>query len=388
MTKTLTRAELYELVWTHPRTALAKELGVSDVAIGKHCTRAHVPAPPPGYWARLSAGKVQHRVSLPIRLPGQADTVEIGGDNQRRYWPGKEDLDEPLTAAVFVEDTEQQVSAAMKTIGRVVATRDLKLPDESQSRLLAAEARRRAKYQTHDWGWYKPYFDGPVQQRQLRIFNSLARALRPLYGRQEVCSEDVWVQGQGTLHFLMLRLDFGAVAMELRFQEPGEHVREGTKSVATTTLRVGSEGEQIGVREWSDKDGRKLEEQLTDVMTELLRRAELSLRAQEVWVFEQRKERRRELLEQMEARRLEEEKKRLAAIEAKKAKVRDEVMEVARRRRVAEDIRATVAALREHPEAGSAKFEAWSAHALEVAESMDPMNSALDKILGSFDVAR
>ncbi len=253
MTKTLTRAELHELVWTRPRTALAKELGVSDVAIGKHCKRAHIPAPPAGYWARLSAGKVQRRVSLPIRLPGQADTVEIGGDNQRRYWPGRENLDEPLTAAVFVEDTEQQVSAAMKTIGRVVATRDLKMPDESLSRLLGAEARRRAKYQTDDWDWYKPYFDEPVHQRQLRIFNSLARALRPLYGRQEVRSEDIWIQGRGTLHFLMLRLDFGAVAMELRFQEPGEHVREkGTKSVAATTLRVGTEGGHVGVEEWSD----------------------------------------------------------------------------------------------------------------------------------------
>ena len=389
MTKTLTRAELHDLVWTRPRTTLAKELGVSDVAIGKHCTRAHVPAPPPGYWARLSAGKTQRRESLPIRLPGQADTVEIGGDNQRRYWPAKENLDIPLTAAVFVEDTEQQVSAAMKTIGRVVATRDLKQPDESLSRLQAAEARRRAKYEANPWDLYKPCFDGPVHQRQLRIFNSLARALRPLYGRQEVCSEDIWVQGRGTLHLLVLSLDFGAVSMGLRFQEPGEHVREkGAKSVAATTLRVGTEDGHVGVQEWSDKDGCKLEEQLTDIMTELLRRAELSLRAQEVWVFEQRKERRRELLAQMEARRIQEEKKRLAAIEARKAKVRDEVMEVARRRRVAEDIRATVAALREHPEAGGLKFEAWSAHALEVAESMDPMNSALDEILGSFHVAR
>ncbi|WP_143696853.1 hypothetical protein [Variovorax sp. YR752] len=32
MTKTLTRTELYELIWTHPRSTLAKELGISDVA--------------------------------------------------------------------------------------------------------------------------------------------------------------------------------------------------------------------------------------------------------------------------------------------------------------------------------------------------------------------
>jgi len=40
--KTFTKAELYELVWSRPRTALAKELGLSDVAIAKHCVRARV----------------------------------------------------------------------------------------------------------------------------------------------------------------------------------------------------------------------------------------------------------------------------------------------------------------------------------------------------------
>ncbi|WP_039599558.1 hypothetical protein [Ralstonia sp. A12] len=50
------RRQLYDLVWSKPRTQLAKELGVSDVMIGKMCRQLNVPAPMPGYWASLAAG--------------------------------------------------------------------------------------------------------------------------------------------------------------------------------------------------------------------------------------------------------------------------------------------------------------------------------------------
>lgn len=45
----LTREELFALVWEKPTQELAKELGVSDVAVGKLCARLQVPKPPRGY---------------------------------------------------------------------------------------------------------------------------------------------------------------------------------------------------------------------------------------------------------------------------------------------------------------------------------------------------
>jgi len=33
--RTLSREELYELIWSMPTTKLAKELGISDVGLGK-----------------------------------------------------------------------------------------------------------------------------------------------------------------------------------------------------------------------------------------------------------------------------------------------------------------------------------------------------------------
>ena len=75
MSITLTRDQLYELVWSKPRSQIAKDLGISDVAIGKHCSGARIPAPPKGYWAKQAAGKSTLRLPLPIRLPGHSNTV-------------------------------------------------------------------------------------------------------------------------------------------------------------------------------------------------------------------------------------------------------------------------------------------------------------------------
>lgn len=50
--KIITREELYDLVWQKPTQQLAKELQVSDSAIGKWCKTMEVPKPPRGFWAR------------------------------------------------------------------------------------------------------------------------------------------------------------------------------------------------------------------------------------------------------------------------------------------------------------------------------------------------
>lgn len=55
--RSFTRRQLYELVWSKPIATVAAELGLSDVAIAKICSRHRIPTPPRGYWAKLQAGK-------------------------------------------------------------------------------------------------------------------------------------------------------------------------------------------------------------------------------------------------------------------------------------------------------------------------------------------
>lgn len=69
MTHTFSRREFYELVWSKPMTHLAKELGVSDVALHKVCRKHAIPNPPAGWWAKKAAGKKVQQIMLPAR-PG------------------------------------------------------------------------------------------------------------------------------------------------------------------------------------------------------------------------------------------------------------------------------------------------------------------------------
>lgn len=63
--RTITREELYAMVWSEPTVKVAKGLSVSDVAVGKLCKKLAVPKPPLGYWAKKAAGKPVRQIPLP-----------------------------------------------------------------------------------------------------------------------------------------------------------------------------------------------------------------------------------------------------------------------------------------------------------------------------------
>lgn len=62
---TLTRQQLYDLVWSKPVRDVAKDFGMSDVALAKRCRAVRVPIPPRGYWARAAADQKPRRTPLP-----------------------------------------------------------------------------------------------------------------------------------------------------------------------------------------------------------------------------------------------------------------------------------------------------------------------------------
>lgn len=389
MAKTLTRSELYELIWSRPRSTLSKELGISDVAIGKHCVRAHIPGPPPGYWARSKSAQASIRPALPLRMPGQSDEFTFGDPDRQRYWNRAEDLNEPLVPPVFAEDIELQLGAAMKEIGRITASKDPSSPHSSLKRLLSAEARRREQFEKERFGsYYKPYFDAPHHQRQLRLFSSISHALGRIYSGHEVYCRDEWVQGHGTLHFLRLRIHCGDTYMDLEILEPTDiRVSRKDKGVAVTTLRVGAEEGELGRQEWLDQPGKKLERQLETIVRAMLERAERALRANAQWKFERRVERRKEMLEEIETAKREKERKRLEAIAAHYKNVRQEVLDLAQQRRTANDIREVIDSLSSHPDLArgdTGLFEQWKTEAIKVADMLDPMARPLSELLKNF----
>jgi hypothetical protein len=72
---TVRRDKLYEEVWTTPLRHLAKQYGISDVALGKICRKLNIPRPGLGYWAKIEAGSPHKRVPLPARA--EITVVEI-----------------------------------------------------------------------------------------------------------------------------------------------------------------------------------------------------------------------------------------------------------------------------------------------------------------------
>lgn len=74
---TLTREELYKQVWSKPTIELAKEYGVSDVAIAKVCKKHNIPKPPLGYWAKIQHGHKVRRPALPPLDDPDLQTIHI-----------------------------------------------------------------------------------------------------------------------------------------------------------------------------------------------------------------------------------------------------------------------------------------------------------------------
>ncbi|QAZ39575.1 hypothetical protein C1M51_09075 [Methylibium sp. Pch-M] len=388
MGQTFTRQELYDLVWSQPRTTIAKQLGVSDVWVGKQCRTSHIPMPPAGYWARLQHGKRSLRPPLPIRLPGQLRTISVGETTPSVYWRRQESVDELILPPVIDEKIDAQVEAAARLIGKVSATRDLSTPHQGLSRVLKREADRRSKFAANGWSMDRPLFDGPIHQRQLRLFNSLCSAFERISARGEVSADSEWIQGVGTVHRLSLRVDFGGSQLNLRVLDPNLSASElGEKPPSATTLRVGSARGDLPVQEWSDRPGCRLEQQLAAIAKDLLYRAERTYRHDAQRHYEWRLERRQEHLKELEAQRLEAERRRLAAIEARRKRVLEGIKSMALDARTAQDIRTTIERLDNHPDlrlGRPAAFDGWRAEALALADRLDPMNRSLDSLLADF----
>jgi hypothetical protein len=64
----ISKNELEKLVWSKPTTILAKELGVSDVAIAKRCKSLGITKPKPGFWAKVKAGLIPHPQGKPTNF--------------------------------------------------------------------------------------------------------------------------------------------------------------------------------------------------------------------------------------------------------------------------------------------------------------------------------
>ena len=119
---TLSRSELYNLVWSKPMCALAKEFGISDVALAKWCRKMDVPRPGVGHWRKLETGKRVSRPELPNPTVEKSLHIRPRGPEVPR---SKDDAEPPEIPPyeIFESDPENRIrvprrSESISSIGR------------------------------------------------------------------------------------------------------------------------------------------------------------------------------------------------------------------------------------------------------------------------------
>lgn len=368
---TLSRQNLYDLIWSEPRTTLAAQLGLSDVALGKLCIREGIPAPPRGYWAKLEAGKGVAGPALPIRLPGQEPDVVVTPD--RTSWrPAR--ADDPLPPEPFFpERVEDQVAYAMKLVDPNFWRQPLSNPHAALRKLLDKERRRRARYLAHGYSWEQPLFDAKHFQRQLKIFNCFAHGLSSVHASCEVSGESKEVRARETRNYLKLTVDLNKVrlifqfdsAEQSNFGSDEERPRVGDLVLVSGQINDGAR--------WTEEGSTPIEQQLLAVIQTTLTRAEERLRR---WARRHRET----LAEQIEAARKKDEaaaleRERVAAEKASAAEQarREGLAAEAARWHQAAQIRAYIA----HLDASGTPNAEWRAWALRAADEMDPAEGRL-----------
>ena len=87
--RSITRRELYNLVWTKPLSSVAADFGISRNGIAKICDRLLIPYAGRGYWAQRSQGRKPKRPSLPAAPSDVETTITIapGRAHSRRRSP-------------------------------------------------------------------------------------------------------------------------------------------------------------------------------------------------------------------------------------------------------------------------------------------------------------
>lgn len=101
---TLTRKELYDLIWTRPMWKIAPEFGMSGNGLAKLCRREDLPVPERGHWAKLQHGK---SVVQPKLKGDYAKPVDImATDSNRAQLESK--MPEHLAKALAAERAQHE----------------------------------------------------------------------------------------------------------------------------------------------------------------------------------------------------------------------------------------------------------------------------------------
>ena len=360
------RQILYEQVWAQPMTKLAKEYGISNVALAKICKKLNIPYPWRGYWRRKETGKAVKQLPLPPNSDPTKQAVTI----HRTIRP--ESL-EPIS-----EDTSQRITAEQ------APEQKIEVPDRlgKTHRLLSGHL---TEWRSAKVDKYGAIWSGNIRQLNIRVSpKSLSRALRimnTLFLALEACGYPVGIQ-EGYKRSLGVRIDgepieFGLEEKFRRLDHPDqknprlqswERERHQYVPSGILFLKITQWGVDGLQKTWSDRKTSKLESCLNDVVAGLLKVAEAA-KARRL-----KQEQEEQLRREAERRRQEEERKWQEEL-ARRQRLEQEAASWVK----AQQLRAYLAAFKDmlndkHGEVQSgSQADQWLTWAHQHADRLDPL---------------
>jgi len=285
MSRTVNREELYKLVWTKPTRDLAKEFGISDVALGKICKKLNVPKPPPGHWRRIAAGFMVRPPSLPTLTQEQLQQIEI--------LPSPQKINAEARDPILLGLIDQE----KLPVNKIVVSDDL----HGAHRLVSYTKKMLRQAKPDSYGRLVLPWNAKVEHSYLDLRISkqaLSRSLRIM---------DALLKGAEVRSYQIEQTD------GLFFNVNGEKIRFYIKEKVKRTERVRTVAEKeqywgferwlftptgeltftidevwIERKNWRDRKSKPLEDQLNDIIVGIISAADV-IRAREAELEEQRR---------------------------------------------------------------------------------------------------
>jgi hypothetical protein len=376
---TLTREELFDLVWTKPMSRLAAEYSMSNVGLAKLCARHDIPTPPRGYWAKLKAGEAPTRPKLPPSK--NCSPIELRATTPEESAGSKDEL------ALAIEDERKPENS-------IVVAERLQSPCA-----LVREAKAALQDAAPD---HLGILKLPARCLDLRVSRAqLPRALRivdALIGRFTSRGWEVVIQEGATVVHVDQALVTIAIEEALATVEvPAkrdlsgsysfhysryETVRKPAGRLSVAILEREHLWDHAQQRNWHDSENRALEEHLNDVIVGVLKLAAAirAARARKEQEAREVAERQRKLQAA-----LDEQRRLRAALAHEKACVAY-LLDQATRWRRSQDLRAFIAQAREQGGVPELQLEGqahadWVEWAMQQADRLDPFAPSPPSIL-------
>lgn len=326
--RSFSRDEFYAFVWSQPATKLAKELGCSDVMIGKVCKSYGIPKPYPGYWAKLANGKNPGMTPL-----STTDDPALQSLSFFKYPECETSLNAPPRELQYDFDIREILEKA-KRLDPVVVAKTLRNPHRLVSVTRDDTAKRNAE--AHLPGCEQTYWQTPSpttlsvdvskesSNRAFRIMDALIKRLEKIGGAIEIRKSGYDNRDESTVVVIA-----DEVVTRLRLREKYKRVRKSNKAVKYEWERNQTElvptgfllfdrgASSYGSEMLKDGAKNKIEGGLNEMIIQLIKKAgemrigrreqeSLRLRQEEAAKIQQAREdelrRRKEELEAMQAK--------------------------------------------------------------------------------------